>query len=412
MNLTSIKKQVWKDIATSWPFAMLCLGLSVLLILSICFASLNLVFIKTETGTTTLLTQETEPAKILDKAGIDLTENHTYDINNTGLYNEINVYFEDDNTVVLANETSAASNVDNKSYAYQSSATSYYDSSVSTSVTISEPALASEAQENSTVTSNKDTSSEEVKPELSDDARLASLKLSKGKLSPSFKQSTYKYTATVDNSVKSIKVTATASDSKAQIDISGDGSLDIGENTIKIIVTAQDDKTTKTYRIIVTREKAESSEPEESKPEDNDSDDNSSEESKPEQSKLTNYDFDPVSELKAPKIYVDEQGQPLKYIKKYSGKCTAYYNPNGNLTATGRVFKPGHIAVNPKKIPYGTKMYVVSPKGGFVYGYSIAADTGGFANNGSGTLVDLAFWTKKECNNFGRRTMNVYILEY
>lgn len=408
MNFKSLKKQVRKDVVTSWPFAMLCLGLSVLLILSICFASFNLVFIKTETGTTTMLTQETEPAKILDKAGIKLTENHTYDINDTGFYNEISVRLEEDNTAVLANESDVASNVDVKSYAYQPSVTSHYDSSAPTSVAISVPASTSEAENSNTVSSKNDTSSkEESKPELSDDARLASLKLNNGKLSPSFKQSTYKYTATVDNSVKSIKVTATASHNKAQIDISGDGSLDVGENTIKVIVTAQDGKTTKTYRIVVTREKAESSEPTSSKPEESNSNNSSSE-----GSQLTNYDFNPVSELKAPKIYVDENGQPLEYIKMYSGKCTAYYNPNGNLTASGRVFKPGHIAVNPKKIPYGTKMYVVSPSGGFVYGYSIAADTGGFVSNGSGTLVDLAFWTKKECTDFGRRTMNVYILEY
>lgn len=443
MNIKNMKKSVWKNVFTSWPFAILCLVMSVLLILSICFACFNLVFIKTETGTTTLLTQETEPAKILDKAGIKLTENYTYDVNDTGFYNEISIRLEDDSITALANDadTDTASNVDNYAPNDQQSVTSHYASSAPTSVVVSSapvsssPASASQPQISSSSDSFKPVSSsssssvsskeEPSEPELSDNARLSSLKLSKGKLSPSFKKSTYKYTATVDNSVKSIKVTAKAADDNAKIKIKGADSLDVGENTIKVTVTAENGETTKTYRIVVTRKKAESStsknetssKPAESKPDKDNSaeskpESSSSSESKPDKNQLTNYDFDPVSELKAPKIYVDEKGQPLEYIKMYSGKCTAYYNPNNNLTASGRVFKPGHIAVNPKKIPYGTKMYVVSPSGSFVYGYSIAADTGGFVKNGSGTLVDLAFWTKKECTNFGRRTMNVYILEY
>lgn len=40
---------------------------------------------------------------------------------------------------------------------------------------------------------------------------------------------------------------------------------------------------------------------------------------------------------------------------------------------------PGHIAVNPKQFPYGTELYIVSLDGKFVYGYCMAADTGGFA---------------------------------
>ena len=56
-------------------------------------------------------------------------------------------------------------------------------------------------------------------------------------------------------------------------------------------------------------------------------------------------------------------------------------------------------------------MYIVSADGKYVYGYAVAADTGGFAYNGSGTLVDLRFNTRGECYSFGRRTVNVYILD-
>ena len=71
---------------------------------------------------------------------------------------------------------------------------------------------------------------------------------------------------------------------------------------------------------------------------------------------------------------------------------------------------PGRVAVNPKQIPYGTKMYIVSSDGKYVYGYSVAADTGGFTWNGSGTLIDLYMYSYADCVNFGRRTVEVYIL--
>ena len=68
------------------------------------------------------------------------------------------------------------------------------------------------------------------------------------------------------------------------------------------------------------------------------------------------------------------------------------------------------MAVNPKVIPYGTKLWITSADGKMVYGYAIAADTGGALLNGR-VLVDLFMDTNAECKAFGRRNMNVYILE-
>ncbi|MBR6635536.1 MAG: hypothetical protein IKL41_07940 [Clostridia bacterium] len=56
-------------------------------------------------------------------------------------------------------------------------------------------------------------------------------------------------------------------------------------------------------------------------------------------------------------------------------------------------------------------MYIVSSDGKWVYGYSIAADTGGFVTNGSGTTVDLYMYSYSDCINFGRRNVEIYILD-
>lgn len=117
-----------------------------------------------------------------------------------------------------------------------------------------------------------------------------------------------------------------------------------------------------------------------------------------------------ISEFSLPSdVKLDENGRPTKYKKIITGSATAYCC--GTTCSTGVKVKPGYVAVNPKQIPYGTKMYIVSSDGKFVYGYAIAADTGGFAYNGSRTVVDLYMRTYNECVNFGRRNVEIYILD-
>lgn len=116
-----------------------------------------------------------------------------------------------------------------------------------------------------------------------------------------------------------------------------------------------------------------------------------------------------ISELKPPsKLKLDKNGRPKEYKKLITGKATAYYS--GTTCSTGVHVKPGYVAVNPRQIPYGTKMYIVSSDGKWNYGYAVAADTGGFARNGSGTVVDLFMWSEATCWDFGRRNVEIYIL--
>ncbi len=76
-------------------------------------------------------------------------------------------------------------------------------------------------------------------------------------------------------------------------------------------------------------------------------------------------------------------------------------------SATGVPLEKGVIAVDPRVIPLGTRVYVEAIDGSWSYGYAVAADTGGAIK---GKRVDLCFRTRKECIQFGRKQCRVYIL--
>lgn len=123
----------------------------------------------------------------------------------------------------------------------------------------------------------------------------------------------------------------------------------------------------------------------------------------------TNLDMSCISVLKAKTpIQLDANGVPVnaKYSKVV--QATAYHESHGG-TATGIKQRPGVVAVNPKIIPYGTKMYIISTDGKYHYGYAIAADTGGFISSRP-TNVDLNFATEAACKAFGRRNVIIYFL--
>lgn len=117
----------------------------------------------------------------------------------------------------------------------------------------------------------------------------------------------------------------------------------------------------------------------------------------------------PISELTpSSPITLDENGVPINYKSSKRVQATAYTH-TGNKCSTGVWPKPGYIAVDPKVIPYGTKMYIVSADGKYIYGYAIAADTGGFIKKRP-TNVDLFMNTLSACKTFGRRDVIIYFL--
>ncbi|MGI6745640.1 MAG: Resuscitation-promoting factor Rpf2 precursor [Firmicutes bacterium ADurb.Bin300] len=116
-----------------------------------------------------------------------------------------------------------------------------------------------------------------------------------------------------------------------------------------------------------------------------------------------------ISEMAVPSyVTIGSNGLPENYKKSIRAKATAYCIPGGT-TSTGKRAQTGYIAVDPREIPYGTEMYIVSADGKYVYGYCIAADTGGFIYSVDWT-VDLYMNSTRECINWGRRDIIIYFL--
>jgi gliding motility-associated-like protein len=92
---------------------------------------------------------------------------------------------------------------------------------------------------------------------------LSYLKISQGTLTPVFATATTSYTASVGNGVTSLTITPTTQDATASVKVNGttvtSGAasaaipLNVGVNTIKVLVTAQNGATIQIYKITVTR---------------------------------------------------------------------------------------------------------------------------------------------------------------
>lgn len=94
-----------------------------------------------------------------------------------------------------------------------------------------------------------------------------------------------------------------------------------------------------------------------------------------------------------------------KYSRIITAEASAYTVHCGTgtgLTSIGLVAARGIVAVDPRVIPYYTKMYIPG------YGIAIAGDTGGAIR---GNRVDLFMDSYEEAINWGRRNVEVYILE-
>ena len=117
----------------------------------------------------------------------------------------------------------------------------------------------------------------------------------------------------------------------------------------------------------------------------------------------------PISEMAEPSyLKIGANGLPTNYRSVINAQATAYCIPGG-ITSTGKRAQTGYIAVDPKEIPYGTEMYIVSADGRYVYGYCIAADTGSYIYDVDWT-VDLYMNSEAQCRTWGRRDIIIYVL--
>ena len=103
-------------------------------------------------------------------------------------------------------------------------------------------------------------------------------------------------------------------------------------------------------------------------------------------------------------------GEVLTYTEKVKCLATAYHCEGYvGTTATGTRARVGAIAVDPEVFPYGTRFYIVTRDGEYIYGVATAEDCGD-KRFIYGTRLDLYFDTKKECVQFGARMCDVYVL--
>ncbi len=117
----------------------------------------------------------------------------------------------------------------------------------------------------------------------------------------------------------------------------------------------------------------------------------------------------PVSNLEAPEGVTIENGIPSSYSTVYTMRATGYYSKRGK-GASGLGLYYGTFAVDPKVIPFGTKVYIASEDGKFVYGWAIATDTGGFIHKNN-MQVDLFYESFIESYLNAVQTVKVYVME-
>lgn len=116
------------------------------------------------------------------------------------------------------------------------------------------------------------------------------------------------------------------------------------------------------------------------------------------------------------KVY---RGEDIRYSSVVNMTATAYTagyestrkrpgDAGYGRTATGAIAQRGVVAVDPKVIPLGTKLFIESTDGFPSYGYAVAADTGGAIK---GNKIDLFYENLSDAKSFGRRTVKVYVMQ-
>lgn len=118
-----------------------------------------------------------------------------------------------------------------------------------------------------------------------------------------------------------------------------------------------------------------------------------------------------------------ENNPPEEYKQVIEATATAYClcqkccgkspsSPGYGVTASGLKIIPGTgmkvIAVDPKVIPLGSKVYVQGLNGAWDYGYAVAGDTGGAIKS---MKIDLYMDSHQETLSWGRKKVNIYVVD-
>ncbi|MDD4188970.1 MAG: 3D domain-containing protein [Eubacteriales bacterium] len=116
--------------------------------------------------------------------------------------------------------------------------------------------------------------------------------------------------------------------------------------------------------------------------------------------------------------FFNSRGDRVRYDRMLEMRATSYTasykdtgkhpdHPQFGITYTGMQVRLGIIAVDPRVIPLGTKVYVEGVGNVPDYGYAIAADIGSAIK---GDLIDLYFNDQVTVDAWGCKNMRVYVL--
>jgi len=120
-----------------------------------------------------------------------------------------------------------------------------------------------------------------------------------------------------------------------------------------------------------------------------------------------------------PGVITTDDGKEIKYKKVIDVYATAYCacksccgkspsHPAYGITAMGTKAAHGTVAVDPRVISLGSKLYIEGIGSTYDYGYSQALDTG---RSIKGNKIDLYFESHSEALKWGKKKVRVYILD-
>ena len=120
-----------------------------------------------------------------------------------------------------------------------------------------------------------------------------------------------------------------------------------------------------------------------------------------------------------PGVITTDGGQEIKYKKVIDVYATAYCacksccgkspsHPAYGITAMGTKAAHGTVAVDPRVISLGSKLYIEGIGSTYDYGYSQDLDTG---RSIKGNKIDLYFESNSEALKWGKKKVRVYILD-
>lgn len=118
-------------------------------------------------------------------------------------------------------------------------------------------------------------------------------------------------------------------------------------------------------------------------------------------------------ELQKERDYIQELLEENEALRTIRARVTAYSpmdNQSGicadsepTVTATGKTPSRGIIAVDPNKVPYGTRIFIPG------YGEGVAEDTGGLIRAYDGVAIDLVMESYAEAMAWGVQKLDVFI---